>query len=131
MSQENVEAMRWAIDSMNRRDIDSVVLGMHPEIRFEHRLAALQGSFVGVDAVRRWFADLGDHFATWRIDCEDIRDLGDQVLALGTIHASGSASRVETEFPLSVVARYKDGLLTEFIDYGDTAEAFEAVGLRE
>jgi len=101
MSQEDVDRMREGIEAMNHRDIDAVVRGMHPEVRFEHRLAALQGSFIGVDGVRRWFADLVEHFGTWRISCEDIRDLGDRVLALGTIRATGRESGVETEFPLS------------------------------
>jgi len=129
MSQENVDRMGGGIDAMNRRDIDAVLVGMHPEVRFEHRLAALQGSFVGVESVRGWFADLIETFDTWRISCEDIRDLGDRVLALGTIHATGRESGVETEYPLSVVARYRDGLLTEFIDYGDRKQALEAAGL--
>jgi hypothetical protein len=131
MSQENVDRMREGIEAMNRRDIDAVVLGMDPEVRFEHRLAALQGSFVGIDGVKRWFADLAEHFDTWRISCTDIRELGDRVLALGTIRATGTGSGVETEFPLSIVAQYKDGLLTDFIDYGDRDQALEAAGLME
>ena len=123
--------MREGIEAMNRRDIDAVVAGMHPEVRFDHRLAALQGSFVGVDGVGRWFADLAEAFDTWRIYCPDIRDLGDRVLALGIIRATGRGSGVETEFPLSVVAQYEDGLLVDFVDYGDRALALEAAGLSE
>ena len=122
--------MREGIEAMNRRDMDAVLAGMDPQIRFEHRLAELQGSFVGVDGVGRWFADLAESFDSWRIACEDIRDLGDRVIALGTIRAIGAESGVETEFPLSVVARYRDGLLTEFIDYGDRDQALEAAGTR-
>jgi ketosteroid isomerase-like protein len=104
---------------------------MDPEVRFEHRLAALQGNFVGVDGVRRWFMDLVEHFDSWRISCTDIRDLGDRVLALGTIRATGTESGVETELPLAIVARYKHGRLIHFIDYGDRDQALEAAGLRE
>jgi|SRR5215211_2319376 len=131
MSQRNVEAIRAGIEAMNRRDIESVVQGMDPEVRFEHRLAALQGSFVGVDGVREWFADLVAHFATWRIYCTDIRDLDDRVLALGTIRATGNQSGVETVVPFTAVIRFKEGLVTHFTDFGDRATALEAVGLRE
>ena len=131
MSEENVDLMQEGIEAMNRRDIEGVVRGMDPEVRFEHRLAALQGSFVGVDGVRRWFMDLVEHFDSWRIDCTDIRDLGDRVLALGTIRAAGKESGVEAELPLAIVARYKDGRLTDFIDYGDRDQALEAAGLSE
>ncbi len=131
MSQENVDRMREGIEAMNRRDIEAILLGMDPEVRFEHRLAALQGSFVGVEGVRRWFADLLETFDTWWVYGEDIRDLGDRVLALGTIRATGRESGVETELPLAILARYKDGLLTDFIDYGDREQALEAAGQRE
>ena len=131
MSQENVERFRAAIEAMNRRDIESVLQAMDPEIQFEHRLAALQGSFVGLGGVRGWLADLVEHFGAWRIYCEDIRDLGDRVLALGTNRTTGKESGVETELPFTVVARFKDGLITHFIDYGDRDQALEAAGLRE
>ena len=80
---------------------------------------------------RGWFADLVETFDTWRISCEDIRDLGDRVIALGTIRATGRESGVETEFPLSILARYKDGLLIDFVDYGDREQVLEAAGLSE
>jgi hypothetical protein len=75
--------------------------------------------------------DLVEHFDSWRIFCTDIRDLGDRVLALGTIRATGTESGVETELPLAIVARYKDGRLTHFIDFGDRDQALEAAGLSE
>jgi len=104
---------------------------MHPEVRFEHRLAALQGTFVGLSGVRGWFTDLAETFDRWKIYCEDIRDLGDRVVALGTIRAEGRESGVETELPLAIVADCRDGLVTDFTDYGDRADALEAAGLRE
>ena len=81
MSQDNVEIVRRTIEAWNRRDIESALQALDPEIQFEHRVAALQGSFVGLDGVKGWLADLAEHFGAWRIDCEDIRDLGDRVLA--------------------------------------------------
>ena len=131
MSQENVEIVRAAIEAMNRRDIEGVLRLMDPKIRFEHRLAALEGNFVGIDGVRGWFADLLENFDSWRIHCPDFRDLGDRVLALGTIKATGTESGVETELPLTVVTRFKDERITHFTDFGDRAKALEAAGLSE
>jgi ketosteroid isomerase-like protein len=131
MSQKNVEVMREGIEAMNRRDIEGVLRLMDPKVRFEHRLAALQGNFVGLDGVRGWFADLVEHFDAWQIDCSDIRDLGDWVLVLGTIEATGTQSGVETELPFTIVARFKDGRITQFTDFGDRGKALEAAGLSE
>jgi SnoaL-like domain len=131
MSEENVKLMREGIEATNRRDLEAVFRGLAPNIHFEHRLAALQGSFVGIEGVRSWFADLVEVFESWWIDCEDIRDLGDRVLALGTVRTIGRESGVETELPLAIVAEYSDGLVVHYIDYGDWAQALEAAGLRE
>jgi ketosteroid isomerase-like protein len=131
MSQENVDLVRGAVEAMNRGDIEGFLQLMDPEIRFEHRLAALEGSFAGIDAVRAWFADLVSIFDTWHIHCTDIRDLGDRMVVLGTIHTTGKESGVETELPLAVVAGLRDGLIIDYIDYGDRAEALEAAGLEK
>ena len=131
MSQENVDVIRAAIEAMNRRDIEGVLRLMDPGVRFEHRLAALEGNFVGVDGVRRWFADLLENFDAWNIDCSDIRDLGDRVLALGTIEATGRTSGVEAALPITVVARFEDKRITHFTDYGDKSKALDAAGLSE
>ena len=131
MSHENVDLLRESIERFNRNDIEGVLGMMDPEVTFEHRMADLEGDFTGVDPVRAWFADIAQHFASWRIDCDDIRDLGDRVLALGTMRAIGKGSGVETEVPYTVVANFRNGLMTHFTDYGDKEKALEAVGLRE
>jgi ketosteroid isomerase-like protein len=81
------------------------------------------------EAMRGWFADLDQYFEPGRIDCSDIRDLDDRVLALGTVHAIGRESGVETVLPYTVVATFRNGLLTHFIDYADRDKALEAAGL--
>jgi ketosteroid isomerase-like protein len=131
MSEENVELVRAGIEAFNRRDIDGLVRGCDPEVRWEHWLADLQGHLTGVDAVRAWHEDLARHFDRWRVDCDDFRDLGDRVMALGTIRAVGKESRVETEQPYTIVVTFRNGLVTHFIDYGDRDRALEAAGLSE
>ena len=131
MSQENIDLLREGIERWNRRDIPGFLRGADPAIRWEHRLADLEGDLTGVDAVRAWHEDLARHFAHWRISCDDFRDLGDRVLALGTLRAVGKESGVETEVPWTVVATFRNGLVTHFIDYADRDKALEAAGLEK
>jgi ketosteroid isomerase-like protein len=131
MSQENVDRFVQGIEAFNRNDIPGVLRFMDPEIQFEHRLAAWLGDFVGLDGVKGWFADLAEHFENWQIHCPDVRDLGDRVFALGTLRATGKESGVETEQTFAVVARYRDGRIIQYTDFGDRDEALEAAGLRE
>jgi ketosteroid isomerase-like protein len=131
MSQENVERFREYIERFNGGDVEGALRYAHPEIRFEHRLVELQGEVTGIDAVRGWFVDAINLFDRWTVDCDDFRDLGDRVLALGTVRALGKESGVEVEMPFTVLAKFKDGLVTDFTNYGDREKALEAAGLRE
>ena len=131
MSQENVDLFVEGIEAYNRGDIEAVLSGVDPEIRFEHRLAALQGKFVGVEAVRGWLLDAREYLLAGQIDCPDVRDLGDRVLALGMLRAIGKESGAAVELPYTVLATFRDGRITDFIDFGDRDQALEAAGLSE
>ena len=61
----------------------------------------------------------------------DIRDLGDQVLVLGTLRLNGRESGVQVENPLAIVARVREGLITYLKDYADRDQPLEAAGLSE
>ena len=112
-------------------DIAASLRPLDPAIRFDHRLSELQGTYSGLERVKAFFADVVAHFDALTVDCPDVRDLGDRVLALGTTRLTGRGSGVETELPFAVVARFRGGRMIEFTDFGDRAHALEAVGLRE
>jgi ketosteroid isomerase-like protein len=131
MSQENVDRFVKLIEAFNRLDTAGALRFMDPEIRFEHRVGALQGDYTGLDGVRRFFEDFAEHFETLQVHCPDVRDLGDRVLALGTAQATGKASGAETELPFTVVASFRNGRITHFTDFGDKDQALEAAGLAE
>jgi SnoaL-like domain len=97
MSEENVERFKESLEQFNRDDVAGALRYFHPEIRFEHRLVELQAEVIGIDAVRNWFVDAINLFDRWTVDCDDFRDLGDRVLALGTVRALGKESGVEVE----------------------------------
>src|SRR3954447_7764581 len=131
MSQENVDHFVAGIEAFNRHDMSGLLQLMDQEIVWEHRLADLQGTLVGPEAVIGWCRDLYQHFEGVRIDCPDVRDLGDRVLGLGTIRAAGKESGVETKLTFGTVASYAEGRMTQYTDYGDRDQALDAVGLSE
>jgi ketosteroid isomerase-like protein len=142
MSQENVNRFlkatelfnrlgATAADSLNPEDINGFLGFMHPEIHFEPQQALIQGSYEGPAGVLAWLADLAEHYAGGRMECEDVRDLGETVLALGTLRVTGRGSGIEIEVPLAVVAGFREGLIAQLRDYGDNQQALEAVGLSE
>lgn len=140
MSEENVERFIEATEAFNRmteraeanlEDLRGFLGIMDPEIQFEPQQAALEGGYLGHEGVIQWLADLAQHYAGGHMDLPDIRDLEDRVLALGTLRVIGRGSGIETDVPVAVLARFENGLMTHFKDYGDKRQALEAAGLRE
>ena len=140
MSQENVDRFVAVAEAFNQgaqapddlaKHLPALLGGMDSQIQFHPQQAALEGGYVGHAGVMQWLVDLAEHYQGGHIRLAEVRDLEDQVLALGTLHFTAKASGIETDAPLAVVATFRNGLITQFRDYGDHRKALEAVGLSE
>jgi ketosteroid isomerase-like protein len=135
MSQENVEAFKRGLEAGNRGDIDGLLDELHPEIEWHSALHALMGGqqtvFRGHAGVRRMIGDLYETFAYVHIEISEFRDLGDGLVAIGCTRNRGIASGVETETPLTLVTKIRDGKTISIRAYLDREEALEAAGLSE
>jgi ketosteroid isomerase-like protein len=59
----------------------------------------------------------------------EIRDVGDQVVALGHFRGRGKGSGVETETPFAYVAEFRGGKAIRVRAFLDPKEALETAGL--
>jgi ketosteroid isomerase-like protein len=125
MSQENVDAFRRSTDAMNRGEVDIPKL-VHPEAVFEPLRSGTEGAFIGHEGMRRFLADTEDMFEIFQASYTDIRDLGDRLLAIGSIRMRARGSGVETDVPTAAIVEYRDGLLWRYKDYGQARLALEA-----
>ena len=141
MSEENVERVLAAGELFNRlgaslesadpSDFGRFLGFMAPDIQFEPQQALLEGSYEGLGGVGEWLGDVTELYVRGGVQFTDVRDLGDRVLALGTLRVTGSGSGIEVEVPLALLVRFRDGLITHLNDYGDRDKALEAAGLSE
>ena len=132
MSEENVDYVRSSLEGWNRGDIDAWIGSPHPDFEFR-----TSGLYPGTDAIYRGPAELRRFWTTFRepweslqIRIDQVRDLGDDVLVLGTFegHARDGMS-VQRE--VGWVFRFHDGLATHAQGYATWQEALEAAGLEE
>jgi ketosteroid isomerase-like protein len=131
MSQENVEAFRRGTDAISRGDVVDIPELVHPDAVFEPLRSGTEGPFLGHDGMRRFIADTEEMFEVFEISYREIRDLGDRLLAIGSIHMRARGSGVEADVPSAAVVEYRDGLLWRYKDYGDARTARSAAGVRE
>jgi ketosteroid isomerase-like protein len=129
MSQENVNAFRQSLQAFQRGDHDAWIEGFQDDCDFVPRRAPIQGAYRGRDALRGFLSDNAENFDLFQPAYDDVRDLGDHVLAIGTLRVRGKESGVEVEVPSALVVTYREGKVARFEDFGDKREALEAVGL--
>ena len=71
----------------------------------------------------------GEMQITIRID--DIRDLGESVLALGEMKSKGKRTELEFTGEVALLLTYRGGKAVSQRDFASHAEALEAAGLQE
>lgn len=131
MSQDNIELMNRALDAFDTQDVEAFVSCMDPEIAFEPRLAGVEGGYRGHDGIRQFIADGSEVIELRGTDVDEVRDLGDQVLALGRFHVRGRESGAEDTTPFALVGVVQDGRFVKLKDYGNHRGALEAAGLSD
>jgi len=79
-------ARRW-FDAFNARDLDGMLVEMHPGVDFHPlRLHGLQSSYHGHDGVRSWFEEIDQLHHTHRIEIGDVRQARDgKLIVVGTL----------------------------------------------
>ena len=138
MSEENVELVRWAVESFSEAGVDSLVEGsaFSPDLVFDATQSGIPGAGVyqGFEKVRGfferdWFGAFP--FAEWEMRLGEAIDHGDQVVALTRQHGRGAGSGVEATLELWQVVTLRDGGIVRWDVYPDRGRALEAAGLTE
>ncbi len=130
MSQENVDIVLRLLDANAREDVPAALACLHPEVEWVPLRAATEGAYEGHDGFVKFVADTRATFETFEPHFE-LRDLGGQVLAWGTISVRASGSGVEMDVPVGGIFDFRDGTIVRWKDFGSKDKALEAVGLSE
>jgi ketosteroid isomerase-like protein len=130
MTSHNVAIIRRLTDAFNRRDLDSAVEELDPEVEL-HEWPAAPGArtYRGHDGVRM---ALDSWFEAWewmQVEIEDIVETGDR--ALVTLHqrAKGKGSAVEVEIRSFNVYTFRVGNVIRIQLFTEPEPALEAAGM--
>jgi ketosteroid isomerase-like protein len=127
--QPNIEIVRRGIDAFNRRDVEDMVGLAGPDTEV---IRVLESEPVrGPSAFRRWLADNFETTSEQRVELQDIRLVGDDVVLLCWLSLTGRASGVALEGPVGIVVAFRDGAVRSLRLFGGHSEALNAVGLEE
>ena len=126
MSRENVESFRRGIEAWNRDDFDAWIALFDPEVEWFTLVEVYRGH---AGARQAWEELRVTLQLTGRFD--DIRDLGESVLALGEIETTGPTTQLNFTGELAQLLTYRGGKIVSCRDFRSHAEGLEAAGLRE
>ncbi len=126
MSQENVEAFTRSINAWNRDDFDAWIACFDPEVKW----TALLEEFRGHAGIRKAWDSFKVNLQL-EARFEDIRDVGDSVLALGELTGTGRITGLNLRAEIAQLVTFRDGKIASFRDFPSHAEALEATGLSE
>src|SRR3954452_19122889 len=130
MSQETVELTRRVFDALHRRDLDEFVAFHDPRCEIQPLLAAVAGDYHGCAGVREWLDDLLGAFPDFGIRLDDLREVGDRILARARISAHG-AHGMDSAGPMSdqlswVLSEIRNGRVIWWPHFRTEREALQA-----
>jgi len=132
MSPANGEAFKRAIEAYNRRNVEALLRELDTEIEWRPVLPVVLGGdatvYRGHEGVRQLLRDLDEVLAERHLDFSEIREAGDQVVAIGSLRIRGKSSGALSESPFGCVAELKNGKLTRIQTHLDPSDALEHLG---
>ena len=128
MSQENVEIVRRAYESLARRDWDGVWADAHSDFHLHTQLA---GSYRGPDEAQRFIEDRFAAFESFTAEPVEYFEGDDQVVVFVTQRAQPKGSSAVIEIKTGDVWTFRNGKVLTLETFPQREKALEAAGLRE
>jgi ketosteroid isomerase-like protein len=130
MSSERVEVVRELIDEWNRGEVDGLLARATEDFEWHPKLveSVEGGAFRGHDGMREFLRDWASTWEKWDLEAEELRDLGDQVLALTRVHAKGRGSGLEFDQPIAQLFEFRGNRVCRgetFLDQDEAAATAE------
>jgi ketosteroid isomerase-like protein len=132
MSQQgNVETLRSFYERFNTTG-DAPAELFHADVEIHmFEGSPISGPYRGRDGLRRWCEDSFDILDDGRLLLDEVITGEDPDVMVVTNRFVGRMrhTRLTADFPLTVVVRFRDGLIARFEGYRERAEALAAAGL--
>jgi ketosteroid isomerase-like protein len=129
MSQENMELVAKAYDTLQRSGVDEFSGYWANDIEWH----TMRGQWYGRGAGRTYLQELVDLFDDFTTEPLELIDAGEDQVVL-YLRYGGRSQRGDVDIPreyFAIVMRVVDGKIAHAVEYATKGEALEAVGLSE
>jgi hypothetical protein len=127
----NLEIVKGMYDAFARRDAAAIRQYFHPDIEWIQNDGFPDGGrHVGIDTlVNEVFPRLRTQWDDWQVIVSEYLDAGQTIVALGEYRGTHKVSRRSMRAAFAHAYDVRDGRITRFRQYTDTAKVREAMGL--
>src|SRR3954447_12070749 len=124
------ERLIGVLNAGNRRDTEAMLPYVDPEAELHSALigGAEGNAYRGHEGVRQWMAESDAAFDVQRMEAEEWRDLGVDVLLIGRVHARGRESGVEIDSAIAWLYTLRDGKIVLARGYLDVQQPSKPPG---
>jgi ketosteroid isomerase-like protein len=130
----NTELIDALIAAYNTRDPARFVASSDPSCKWHPFLSARvegKAGYRGHDGIRAWLHDLDTMFSEIHAEASEVRDLGDRLVAFGTIKVRGRESGAEISSRAGWLFEMHDGRMRRGWSYPSREEALAAARLSD
>ena len=121
-SQESADVVRRFFDAFNAGDIDAAFAKLSPDIQWTYYGPdPFAGSFHGHAGVKAFFDRVGKSIRIIEMTPRSLVGAGNQVFGRGVEHSASLATGREYRVECAHVYQVRDGLMTRFEEFIDTA----------
>jgi ketosteroid isomerase-like protein len=121
--------VRQAFEAANRGDVEWLIEHSAPDVEIRGRgVAGEPVLYTGAAGIREYFRDMAESWQSIEAVPEDIREVGDRVVAIVRRRLRGRGSGIEVEDRIGVGFELRDGLAIRIWGNLDVVEAFADVG---
>jgi ketosteroid isomerase-like protein len=120
--------VRDAFEAVNRGDVEWLIEHSAPDVEIRGRgVAGEPVLYTGAAGIREYFRDMAESWQSIEVVPEDIREIGDRVVAIANRRLRGRGSGIDVEDKVGVVYDLCDGLAIRIAGCRDVAEALAEV----
>lgn len=139
---EDVEVLRGVYEAFNRRDVDALLEGFHPEIEVEEtedlayaaallrvlgpRFVVLSGGYRGLEEVKRLFETVLEISDWFKAEPREFIETEDRIIVVLRLHARAKETGLEGEAETVHLWTMQDGKGIRLQVYAQATDALEA-----
>jgi ketosteroid isomerase-like protein len=127
--QQNVALIQKLYSAFSRGDIQTILDNVTPDVEWileGPEIIPFAGKRTGPDQVRGFFTALGSTQSDQKLTIDDYIAQGDKVAAVGRYSAVVTATGKKLNSAAAHIFTIRDGKVSRFLDFGDTAQAADA-----